>query len=432
MPFMLTTIQQLSEILQELLCEDANRIGRESGFVQRERKFSGASFCQSLVFGWQANPEASLEDLCQSAQVCGVEISPQGLQERLNSQGANEFLYQLLMRGMSYLVTVGGVAGDLLERFSGVYIQDSSTIELPSGFEQCWQGNGAGQSTLKVQTLLDYQHGQLELKLASGRQHDSPLQTVDLPAGSLRLADVGYFKVEVFEQLNQQGVWWLSRLPARAGIWSGDKVIHTALWLAQQRAKKVDQVVELSAQRLPCRLIAVRVPKSVAQQRRKRVRQEAKDRPHSRLKPETLALCKWTLVVTNLDHTQLSPDEAFALLRLRWQIELLFKLWKHDLSVDTWRSQLPHQILSEVYAKLLLALIQHWLLLLGCWHNERRSLVKASHALRKHAFHLLASFTDLQSLHRALLRILPALARCSIQKRKARPATFQLLARASP
>ena len=70
---MQTTIQQLSEMLQALLTEDANRIGRESGFIQRERKFSGASFAQSMVFGWQANPKASLEDLCQSAQVCGGE-----------------------------------------------------------------------------------------------------------------------------------------------------------------------------------------------------------------------------------------------------------------------------------------------------------------------------------------------------------------------
>jgi hypothetical protein len=81
--FMKTTIPQLSRILQRLLIEDANRIGRASGFIQRQRKLSGASFAQSLIFGWQANPQASLEELCQSARVCGVEISPQGLQERL-------------------------------------------------------------------------------------------------------------------------------------------------------------------------------------------------------------------------------------------------------------------------------------------------------------------------------------------------------------
>ena len=57
---MKTTIPQLSQILQQLLIEDSNQIGRESGFIQRQRKLSGASFAQSLVFGWQANPKASL------------------------------------------------------------------------------------------------------------------------------------------------------------------------------------------------------------------------------------------------------------------------------------------------------------------------------------------------------------------------------------
>lgn len=429
---MATTIQQLSEILQKLLIEDAHRIGRESGFIQRERKLSGASFAQSVIFGWQANPQASLEDLCQSAQVCGVDISPQGLQERLNSPQANEFLYHLLMCGMSYLVEAAGERSDLLARFNGVYIQDSSKIELPALFETHWQGNQAGRATLKLQTMLDYQHGQLTLKLASGRQHDSPLQTIDLPAGSLRLADVGYFKIQVFEQLNGQGVWWLSRLPARVGIWVDDRVIHPATWLSQHAADRIDQMIQLSAQRLPCRLLALRLPQDVAEVRRKRVVEDAKDRPQSQLRPETLALGDWAILVTNLDASQLTLDEALSLLRLRWQIELLFKLWKQDLSVDAWRSQLPCQILSEVYAKLLLALIQHWFLLLGCWANERRSLVKACHALRKHAFHLLSALSHPHRLVQILNLVLPTLARCSIQKRKARPAAFQLLARAHP
>ena len=76
----LTTIAELCKTLQTLLMEDAQRLGRESGFIQRERKLTGASFVQSVVFGWQANPQASLEELCQSAAVCGVNISPQGLQ----------------------------------------------------------------------------------------------------------------------------------------------------------------------------------------------------------------------------------------------------------------------------------------------------------------------------------------------------------------
>lgn len=429
---MKTTIPQLSQILQQLLIEDANRIGRESGFIQRQRKLSGASFAQSLVFGWQANPNASLEELCQSARVCGVAISPQGLQERLNSPQANRFLHQLLLKGVNYLVQSHSARDDLLASFAGVYIQDSSQIELPSCLHTIWQGQQTKQAMLKLQAVLDYQHGQFALTLASGRDHDCPLQTVALPAGSLRLADLGYFKVKVFEELNRQGVWWVSRLPARSGIWQDEHVIHLTAWLNKQDSFCIDQSVELTAQRLPCRLLAIRVPSEVARERRKRVRKAASKRKNSRLKPETLALCDWTILVTNLPAETFTLEDILCLQRLRWQIELLFKLWKSDLSLDEWRSQQPLQILSEVYAKLLLALVQHWLLLLGCWQQDNRSLVKAAKVLRKHAFHILAMLPDFTRLVHTLRLILPTLARCTVQKRKTRPATFQLLGRASP
>lgn len=429
---MSTTIQQFSEILQKLLIQDAREIGRDSGFIQRERKLDGASFAQSVIFGWQANPQASLEDLCQSARVSGIHISPQGMQQRLNSPQANDYLEQLLKRAMSYVIEANGERSDLLAHFNGVYIQDSSKLELPALFETRWRGNKAGQSSLKIQTLFDYQRGHLGMSFAAGRQHDCPLQTLALPAGSLRLADVGYFKVNIFEQLNARKVFWISRVPARVGIWTGETVTHMATWLAQAKSERIDQVVELTAQRFACRLIAVRVPKTVSEARRQRVYKDAQDRPKSHLKPETLALCDWTIVITNLEADQWTVSAILCLLRLRWQIELLFKLWKSELSLDTWRSQQPHQILSEVYAKLLVALVQHWLLILSCWNEDDRSWVKATRLLRKHAFHILNALSCLDTLCHCLLSILPSLQRCRIQKRKARPAAFQLLARTFP
>lgn len=428
----MTTIPQLSQTLQKLLITDAKKLGRASGFIQRERKLNGATFAQSLIFGWQANPNASLEELCQSARVCGVEISPQGLQERLNSPQAHAFLYQLLMKALSYVVEAEGERRDLLARFNGVYIQDSSKIELPAPINDRWPGNKVGEASLKVHVLWDYQQGYLNMTLVSGRRHDCPLQTIDLPAGSLRLADVGYFKVKVFEHLNRRGAHWVSRLPSQVGIWQDDHVGHLAIWLKDQQTDCIDQWVEISAQRLKCRLIAVRVPPDVAAQRRKRTQTDARVRLRGYVKKETLALCDWTIIITNLDATCLTISEALCLLRLRWQIELLFKLWKDELSLDDWRSKHPLRILSEVYAKLLLALIQHWLLVMGCWDIHNRSLVKASRALRKQAFHILCVLPDFELLCRSLSLILPTLARCTIQKRKARPATFQLLSRASP
>lgn len=429
---MQTTIPQLSQILQQLLITDANQLGRSSGFVKRKRKLTGSTFASGLIFGWQSNPHSSLEELCQSLRLCGIRISPQGLQERLNSQEANEFLRQLLLKGVTYLVQHKSQREDMLASFTGVYVQDSSKIDLPSSLRTIWQGNSKQDATLKVQAVMDYQNGGFDLSLASGRDHDCPLQTVNLPSGSLRLADLGYFKVAVFKELNQNGVWWISRIPARAGVWQEDGVVHLAHWLQDQPKGIIDQSIELTAQRLSCRIIAVPLPNDVSQERRRRVREAAKARKKSQLKPETLALCDWTILMTNLPADAFAPDDILALQRVRWQIELLFKLWKSEVSLDEWRSSHPYQILSEVYAKLLIGLIQHWCLLLGCWHIEDRSLVKASRVLRKSAFQILAALSDLGFLERTLHIILPTLARCRVQKRKARPATFQLLVRAFP
>jgi len=425
-----TTVPELCTTLQALLIDDARRLGRTSGFIKRERKLTGASFVQSVVFGWQANPQASLEELCQSAAVCGVTISPQGLQERLNSPQAAQFLQQMVEQSLTYLVAGPTPPSERLSRFNGIYLQDSTTIQLPTSLADHWRANGNQSSRgagLKVQTVFNYHNGQLQLQLAEAVAHDCPLQTVDLPAGSLRLADIGYFKVKVFEDLNKRAVWWLTRLPARAGIWVNDRVVYIATWLTQMcPGDSLDMEVQITAQRFACRLIAHRVPAEVAEQRRERVRQDAARRGHLP-RPETLALCDWVVMVTNLPADDLSPAEAILLLRLRWQIELLFKLWKQTLAVDDWRTQQPWQILTEVFAKLLLAVVQHWIVLLGCWGELDRSLVKAALVLRKHAFHLAAQLYHLPALIAAVHSILPTLRRCVIQKRKARPATFQLL-----
>jgi hypothetical protein len=425
-----TTVSELCTSLQTLLIDDAQRLGRESGFIQRERKLNGASFVQSVVFGWQANPQASLEELCQSAAVCGVTISPQGLQERLNNPQAAQFLQQMVEQSLTYLVAGSTAPSDKLSRFNGIYLQDSTIIQLPASLADHWRASGNQSSRgagLKVQTVFNYRNGQLQLQLVEAIANDCPLQTVDLPAGSLRLADIGYFKVKVFETLNEHAVWWLTRLPARVGMWVNDRVVNIATWLTQMcPGESLDIAVQITAQRFACRLIAQRVPPEVADQRREQVRQDAARRGYN-LRPETLALCDWTVMVTNLPADALSPDEALLLLRLRWQIELLFKLWKHTLAVDDWRTQHPWQILTEVFAKLLLAVIQHWIVLLGCWGEPDRSLVKAALLLRKHAFHLASQLTHFPALVVALQSILPTLRRCVIKKRKARPATFQLL-----
>ena len=93
-----------------------------------------------------------------------------------------------------------------------------------------------------------------------------------------------------------------------------------------------------------------------------------------------------------------SVEDALVLARARWQIELLFKLWKQQGQIDEWRSRKPWRILCEVYAKLVALIIQHWLLLVSCWGYPDRSLVKAAQTVRSYAIMLVSALAGLIQL----------------------------------
>src|SRR5215470_1463048 len=93
--------------------------------------------------------------------------------------------------------------------------------------------------------------------------------------------------------------------------------------------------------------------------------------------------------MTNVPRSKLSVAEVLVLLRARWQIERLFRLWKEHTKIDEWRSHNPWRILTELYAKLIAVVIQHWCLLLLTWHTPDRSLLKAAKLLHAHALRII-------------------------------------------
>ncbi|BCM91559.1 hypothetical protein IAD21_03434 [Abditibacteriota bacterium] len=113
------------------------------------------------------------------------------------------------------------------------------------------------------------------------------------------------------------------------------------------------------------------------------------------------------------------------LYRVRWQIERLFRLWKETLQVDHWRTQNPHRILCEVYAKLIGALLTQQLTVFCAWHVPNRSLVKCAHTIAGHALALLTHLTEERALRTTLRALRRACRGATLDSRRTRPATFQ-------
>src|SRR5215469_6490712 len=65
----MTSVAYVGEHLKRILEAGANDLAKQTGCIQRVRKFTGADLVQTLVFGWQQHPDASLEMLASTAEV---------------------------------------------------------------------------------------------------------------------------------------------------------------------------------------------------------------------------------------------------------------------------------------------------------------------------------------------------------------------------
>jgi DDE family transposase len=429
-----TTHIHVTRALECVFTTMPNLTARRTRFRKRESKLTGSIFVQTLTFGWLDNPDATLEELAQVAGSLGVPISAQGLDQRFGPPAA-DLLQQVLHDAVVRVISTDPVVVPLLQRFAGgVCLLDSTTLTLPEEFAGAWPGLGPNDMLggIKAQVRLNLLDGTLNGPfLCPARDNDRKgvLHTAPLPTGALHLADLGFFCLQHLQALDQQKVFWLTRVKSGTRLVDATGQEWTlAAFLRSQTTDTVDVSLAIGVEHpLPCRFLAMRVPPEVAALRRKRLQKRAKSRGW-KMHADREALAEWNVYVTNVPQEMLSLQEAWVLARCRWQIELLFKLWKSEGHVDQSRSEKPWRILCEIYAKLLGMVVQHWLLLVGCWSHQDRSLVKASRTVRRYALALAVALPDSHLVFGILASVQICLKTgCRVKRRRRDPPTHQLL-----
>lgn len=462
-PATIVQIEDVEDTLRTLLTHTAEEVARETHFVQRRSPLTGAIFAQTLILGWLAQPQASYTQLQQVMALRGCLVSAQALEQRMTAPAA-DFLLSLLHAAVAQAISTEAVSTELLGRFEGVYLQDGSIISLPSALAGLYRGCGgntpsSGTSALRMQVRLNLSNGQLRgpwLQEARAGERSGPgnIEQHPLPANALYVTDCAYLPLQTMRVLNQQGVWWLTH--ARADLTLSDErgVRYTLTEYLKVHANQpvIDAWVTVGATastRQRVRLMAFRVSEQTAQRRRQIANRQSKTRgkgcrrdvrvgkrrqrpsldgSHRRcVSHKRLALSDWTILLSNVPAERLAPHEARALMRCRWQIELLWRLWKERGQVDLWRSEKAMRILCEIYAKLLGMIIQHWLIIVGCWHEPHRSMVKASLAVQVVAVSLALTLDGPLDLHEVVMASQRAMARARLNPSKKRPSTADVL-----
>jgi hypothetical protein len=387
----------MQQALQLILVDSATEHGLTTHWQRRRGHVSPSQFVQTLVWGFLEAPEATLGQLARVAQATGALVTPQALSQRF-SQRSVDLLRGVLSDALGLLLEAEPVAVALLEAFpGGVYLGDSTQIALPNAWQAIWDGGGTA-AALKLPTLFELVRGGLQVDLTPARQHDSLTRLANgvFPAGAVVVEDTGYQDLTRLCQRQARGVGTI--LPLRSNLVLCDAAgqrLDLLGWLHTQPPRPVERVVWL--QGVPLRVVAVPATPATAARKRASLRADAQDhrRPPN---AKALALADWIVVLTTVPAEQASAQQILTLMRLRWQIELLFKLWKDQGKLDETRGWRAERILTELYAKLLGLLIQHWVVLATGWQWADRSLVKAGQTIREYARCLCLGWRQVETL----------------------------------
>lgn len=434
-------IAKVGAAIQHLFGQICEAAAQKSGVIQRQRKFTAPTLLQTFVWGFLKNPEASDEELAQMAAQCGVAVTPQAIEQR-HSPKLVTFLQEVFQEGAKAAVGSDRALAPILERFPSVPIVDGSSLQLPDSMQQEFAGCGgphaSGKAALKLQTELDLRSGAVTVAVEQGRSPDAatPRQHERHGKGSLRITDLGYFNVAVFAEQDEAGEYFLSRLQFGTNVMlrRGDAdeepgaAVALLSWLAQQGGPFVEQLVFLGqGKKLPCRLIAWRLPEDQANRRRQKLREDIRKKRGCEPSAERLAWCDWTILVTNVPVELLAPKEAAVLYRARWQVELLFKRWKSLNLVALLSGATEVRQMVRVWSRLLMSLVQHWLVLAGVWGDPTKSLSKACQAIRDFAGRLAATLANPSDLERVLADLCRVLAKTCRRNKRSKPGTYELL-----
>jgi hypothetical protein len=431
----LSTVEKLTKFFSS---DQLEASARRTKFVQRTSKITGKLFLALITLGrWSAANTTVPQLAAKAAQLdTPVAITPEALQQRMTAR-AVAFLQDLLQTAFAKLHTGDTICEEgIFGPFPRVHIADSPGFGLPECLAKEFPGAGGSGSTAgaKIQLVWEYKsHTFDHFALIPWNVPDSKYvdTVVELArAASLFLFDLGYFKLTAFAKIAAAQAYFLSRLNHQATlrevVGGRQQSLELARCLAGEPRGLVEKAVVLGAyERIPARLIAVRMPDAIVNERRRQAHATAKKAGYTPSQAH-LTLLAWNLFITNVPATVWSTRTVGSAYSLRWQVELVFKAWKSGLHLATVTTTTKYSTLCYLYGRMLLILLTSALsspLRTAVWQQHRElSLFKLVRHCQANTDHWLQSlFQPPSQLYAFLSRLCGTaerLVRKAVRKRR--------------
>ena len=358
-------VTKLCSILSE---EQIEALARETGFVQRNSKITARAFLQFLLFDHLQYALPSLQQHALSLyDNSGQPVSKQAVDRRFNEK-ALLFVAKLFETFLSQQLTDEHLPNHLSHHFKSVKVMDSTEFKLPDHFAEDFPGYSACNALACAAIQLEYDVLSRKihcLSLSSARESDKTVADYRMNCielGDLILRDLGYYRTDSYLKIEQRNASYISRLKAQVAIYQKNASGYEALsWsdILEKIQKNGDESFDKwvyigKEQKHPVRLIAWILPEE-EQQKRLRKKQSKK----GVIRKEDMIWSRLNVFITNISCDKIDAQQIYHLYKIRWQIELMFKIWKSILNIDAVRKMKTSRLKCYLFSKLI------WVLM--CW-----------------------------------------------------------------
>jgi IS4 transposase len=303
---------------------------RATSLVERERKFDIVALFYTLSFGFAAGSDRSIRaflDRYVEMADCD-ELSYAAFHDWFEPTFVS-LLREILDDAIENLDTGREDLNGRLERFRDVLIADGTIVSLYQDAADVYTATGEGRAELKLHLTESLSTGlPTRFRTTDGKtQERSQLPTGEWVAGALILLDLGFYDFWLFDRIDKNDGWFVSRVKDDANF---EIVEELRTWRGNTIPLEGESL-QAVLDDLQRQEIDVRITLSFE---RKRGSGASATRTFRLVGLRNEETEEYHLYLTNLGKDDYSAPDIAQLYRARWEVELLFKELKSRFGLD--------------------------------------------------------------------------------------------------
>ena len=361
--------------------EFLDRLSKDTGFIKRKSKINAQTFLAFNTFLSNDMCDKSLSTLCgRLAAQYNISISPQALNERFNEYSV-AFMQEVFNCMMIKQNKVLQNENKKLN-FNRILINDATSYVLPAKFCNEFKGSGgvSSKAAIKIQLQYDLLTGSfICCDTYGGTSSDSNyVEVMDnhTKAGDLRLSDLGYYKIDYLKKIDDKKAFFISKLKSTSAVYQKNPspnirkngtIVKSSEYikidifeiikpLADGETMEIKDIYIGSKKELKSRLIITKLSEKNKQKRKNKHLSEVK-RNRSQINDRSTAWTEINVYITNVPEKILATEQIHYIYSLRWQIEIMFKVWKSIFNIHNVKNVKIERFKCFLYGRLIALLL---------------------------------------------------------------------------